>query len=346
MILAYRTPDLLQGLKKLPKRLLLGKWGRNDSVKGAFEVNATTAALLPEIQKALGFDRVALDFEHNTVPGTEAYAASAEPRKVAGHGTPRVVEGEGLYVEDIEWTPEGRDSVLGGHHPDISPAIKTNDAGEVVFLHSGALCRQGAVPDLMVFAVAQVLSSAQLQAFSAAVAGEHKPTHTHTMDYKKMLLSLLALLGEETHSADTDDKALEASVRAAETKLKKPPEDPAKTPEEGKEEIRALSATIKDLGGQVGALQKRLDESERARIHAEALAAGKIIPHSAADLPLEQFTKLVADLPADQVPLKQRTPEGVKSFTASLTPTNSADETVRKQLGLSKEAWEKHNNAA
>ena len=58
---------------------------------------------------------------------------------------PRVIPGEGLFIENLRWTPEGEASVKGGHHPDLSPAIKTNDAGEVVFVHSAALCRQGGV---------------------------------------------------------------------------------------------------------------------------------------------------------------------------------------------------------
>ena len=86
VIFAFVAPNQLAGVKELPSRLRVAKWGRNDSVKGAFVVNETTARFLPAIQKAVGFDSVALDFEHNTVPETDAYKADREPRKVAAHG--------------------------------------------------------------------------------------------------------------------------------------------------------------------------------------------------------------------------------------------------------------------
>jgi phage I-like protein len=325
VIFAFVAPNQLAGVKELPSRLRVAKWGRNESVKGTFVVNETTARFLPAMQKAVGFDTVALDFEHNTVPETEAYKADREPRKVAAHGVPRVVPGEGLFVENLRWTPEGKASVEGGHHPDLSPAIKTNDAGEVVFLHSSALCRQGAVPDLQVFTAA--LSPRQLQTFSAAIAATASPA----MDYKTLLLLILGL---DAHASDTDittaaqgfAKKLTAAAGQAQT-------------------IETMSSELKTLGQKFGELQKGLDEAEKAKLTAQAVLSGKIITASVSELPLEQFRKIVAELPANQVPLDQRTVDGMKAFSAGsgvvTAPTAEIDEAVRKQLGISKDDWAK-----
>lgn len=118
-------------------------WGDNPGAKGNFILNGTSLAQLPKNQKASGFDRVALDFEHNTVKGSSAY--KGEPVLVAGHGTPDLVSGVGLFLNNIEWTAEGRQFVGGRHYIDLSPTILTNSAREVTFLHSAAVCRQGAL---------------------------------------------------------------------------------------------------------------------------------------------------------------------------------------------------------
>lgn len=327
VIFAFVAPNTLAGLKELPARVRVAKWGRNESVKGAFTVNETTARLLPAMQRTVGFDTIALDFEHNTVPATDAFKADKEPRKVAAHGVPRVIPGEGLFIENLRWTPEGEASVKGGHHPDLSPAIKTNDAGEVVFVHSAALCRQGAVPDLQVFSAA--LTPAQITAFSAA-------SHTHfpSMDYKQLLLLLLGL---DAHATDAD------ITTAAKTFATKLAEAAGQS-----QEIKTLSATLKTLGEKFAALEKGQEAAEKSAITAHAVAAGKVITAAVSELPLESFRKIVAELPANQVPLAQRTPEGVKAFSATgaTAAGATAEAEVREKLGISPETWAKHNKAA
>ena len=336
MIFAFVAPNSLAGLgsNPLPTRLRVAKWGRNDSVKGAFTVNETTARFLPAMQKAVGFDTIFVDFEHNTVPETEAYKADKEPRKVAAHGVPRVVPGEGLWIENLRWTPEGEASVKGGHHPDLSPAIKTNDAGEVIFLHSSALCRQGAVPDLQIFSAA--LSPTQLQTFSALSSRlSTLSSISPAMDYKTLLLLILGL---DAHATDAD---ITQAAKCFAGKLS----DAASQ----SDTIKSMSAELKSLGEKFGGLQKGLDDAEKAKITAQAILSGKIITASVGELPLDQFRKIVAELPANQVPMDQRTVEGVKAFSASGVIAHGATqdaEEVRSKLGISKETWDKHNKAA
>jgi hypothetical protein len=60
---------------ELPSRLKLLNWGANATVKGVVKVGPQTQADLAANQKTLGFDRVALDFDHQTVPGSDTFKA-------------------------------------------------------------------------------------------------------------------------------------------------------------------------------------------------------------------------------------------------------------------------------
>lgn len=85
--------DLLNGGG--PKRLVILPWGESEINGGErIKVNATTLAELPVNQGLVNFDRLALDFNHNTVPGTPFY--KGEPAKVAAYASVSVVEGEGI----------------------------------------------------------------------------------------------------------------------------------------------------------------------------------------------------------------------------------------------------------
>lgn len=118
-------------------------WGENPGAKGTFIINETSLQLLPKHQTQYNYDRVALDFEHNTVPNSPTY--KGEPAEVAAYGTPEILSNDGLYLKDLEWTKEGIKYVGGGHYHDLSPTIFPNARGEVIFLHSAAACRQGAL---------------------------------------------------------------------------------------------------------------------------------------------------------------------------------------------------------
>ena len=146
-LFALRVPgkDALAG-DALPDRVRFLKWGRNETTKGPFIVDDYTARVLPLNQAKLGFERVALDYEHNTVPGTSEYERSQEPRPVAAHGAVQVVPGEGLYLVGLNWTPSGRDHAR--NYEDLSGALSKDAQDRVVFAHSVALTHNGATPDV------------------------------------------------------------------------------------------------------------------------------------------------------------------------------------------------------
>lgn len=151
-LITLKTPISNGALKgDLPSRLKLLNWGENPSVKGAVKVSEISARELPIKQLAAGYDRIALDFEHNTVPGAPEYERTKEPREVAAYGTPRIVANEGLFLEDVQWTPAGKRDAL--NFADLSPAVQMDDAGNIVFIHSSALTRNGAVEGLSFFNV-------------------------------------------------------------------------------------------------------------------------------------------------------------------------------------------------
>lgn len=134
----------------LPNRFKVLGWGANPNTKGRpLIVSTKTVQALPALQRARGHQKVALDFEHNTVPGSKAYKESQEPRAVASFNTLEVVEGEGVFFNVDRWTPEGAKGAP--NFQDISPAVEMDDQGHVVFIHSAGLCRNGSVYDLEFF---------------------------------------------------------------------------------------------------------------------------------------------------------------------------------------------------
>jgi hypothetical protein len=112
---AYRIANNALSASDLPTRLKLLEFGVNVTTKGDVVLGDKTLSLFSSNQKTLGFDRVAIDFEHNTVEGTPAYKESKEPRDVAAYGTPELVPGEGLFLGNITWTPIGLEKARNFH---------------------------------------------------------------------------------------------------------------------------------------------------------------------------------------------------------------------------------------
>lgn len=150
---------------ELPTRLKLLNWGRNDTVKGPVIVDDVCAEIFSANQKVLGFERVALDFEHNTVPGSPEYERTKEPRDIAAQGAPRIIRGDGLYLEDLTWFGLGKEKAPT--YEDLSPAVKWDENSRLVFMHSTALTRNGAVYGLT-FLSAKTMSNQNLQLADAS----------------------------------------------------------------------------------------------------------------------------------------------------------------------------------
>lgn len=283
------TPITLDASGAMPTRLKLLAWGANATGgKGTFLVNETTLAQLAANQKASNFDRVAFDFEHNTVKGSPNYAG--EPCKVAGHGTPLVLSGEGLFLDAIEWTAEGKEFVGGRHYIDVSPSILTSPKGEVIFLHSAAACRQGATVGATITLSADLNSKLQPSMFEPA----------------KALKKLLGL----------PDTATEAELETAYS---------AAMADMGESSVKTLSAEIKTLKAakpdstsnvqsELATLKANFEkfmktsvESERTALLSAAAAAGKVIPETLKGIADLTILSAAIDAIAPSVPLTKQT---------------------------------------
>lgn len=338
LLRAGGLPFARPGGDELPDRLVMLPWGTSETVsKGRVTVNETTAGLLPVNQDRSNRSRVAIDFSHNSVEGSEFYRG--EPVALAGYADVEVIPGEGLVFTNIDWTDEGRRRA--GDYRELSAAVLTNKSGEVVWCHSGAICRHGQVPGLSL----HTLAAAQDSVLRCLALDADSPSPDNTMDYKQILTVILGL------PEDADDEAITAAA-----------ESYAKKRETEAEELKTLSTGLADLrktidglpaetnivalAQRIETLEKSDETRERAAITAEAISQGKIIPLSADKLPLESFRAIVADLPADQVPVTQRTPEHIKTLASSGIGTggDQVAEQVRRQMGISKDQWDKHNN--
>lgn len=264
----------------LPRRMMILRWGENPNALGRrVVVGRTLADRLADPD--CPFSTVALDFEHNTCPGTRAYEESAEPRPVAGFGRLVCEEGKGVFLEMERWTPEGEK--MAHHYEDLSATPVLGEAGNVLAIASVALCRTGAVPGI-------TFSPSPL---SSDPTNPNK--ETNQMDFKAILIKLLGL---------PEDASDEAIAKAAEEKQQKPAQPAAPEPEGG----------VAPLAARIEALEKRADEAEKSAILAQARAEGKVVALSAdalAALTPAQLKETAERTPAT-VPLSAQTPAAVK----------------------------------
>ena len=285
--------SLSADVAKLPRRIKVLNWGDNPNCHGK-RVNVGALFVKCLNAETYPYRKVALDFEHNTFPGTAAYKESKEPRPVAGFGTIEAVEGDGVYITMSSWTPEGEK--MAANYADVSAGAVTDKEGNLVAVASVALCRAGAV-DGMDFVEAP-LSGGISSALSGIINNNQKGQQA--MDYKALLLKLLGL-GE-----DATDEAIRAALDAA---GKKPTQE---------EQDAALSAAVKaaveeavkPINEKVAALSAAAEAHEKADLIAEAAREGKVIALGAdalGKITVEDLKATIAKTPVT-VPLSAKTP--------------------------------------
>jgi phage I-like protein len=312
----------------LPARLKLLGWGDNPAIRGInAKVGLHTLRTMPELMRSQNMDKVALDFEHNTVQGTPAYMESCEPRCVAAFGTPRIVEGEGLFLEDLVYTPQGQTHAL--NFIDLSPAVHIDPkTGEVDFLHSVALTRAGAVEGLSFFSV--------------EAGGVATTAKGDAMDWKDFIKSFN---GSAEDATDEQIKeAFGAKVKALAAEAAAPAVDSVTalsarvaglaTGAGNDGELTALSATVAGLTDEVTALSAELVAMRRQAVCEQAVREGKVIPLSAEQITAMDpatLAEMVGKLPPT-VPMDRRTPEHIKALSSSAA--DSALKAVALKCGM------------
>lgn len=151
-------------IKVLPSKVKLLNWGENKTTVGPVFVDDETARVFSANQRAIGRERVPVDFEHNTVPGTPEYNRSYEPRPIAGHSALVCMAGKGIFAEGITWTDTGL--ALAANYEDVSLAPMLDKEKRVVAAHSWALTHAGAAPG-MTFALAALSACGRFRTLNA-----------------------------------------------------------------------------------------------------------------------------------------------------------------------------------
>lgn len=260
--------------KTLPTRLKFFAWGDNKSTDGNFRVGEKTGTELSANQKKFGFERVAIDFNHCSVPGTDTYKdllKVGQPPLIFGYGRVETVPDDGIYLEDIIWTP------LGVQHArnfeDLSPAIQDED-GEVTLVHSVALTPNGKVEGL--------------EFFNATLAArENSAATTVALAEKSLtLLSVAGMLGlPETSEEKVVLEKLTDILRVA-----------SSTPTAATAEVTALSARVKILEESIQRNAAMEQDAERIRVVTLLAAEGKL-PHRGDGAVYSRDELLALDVP-------------------------------------------------
>ena len=125
----------------LPTRIKLLDWGENPSDRGAVLVDETTAKMLRKQIDDDIYERLVIDFDHQSEAESDTFEKS--PRHHAGYGNLEVVDGDGVYLANVEWTPTGEE--YAPDYRDLSPALLVDDDKRVVGITSVAIVTNGAL---------------------------------------------------------------------------------------------------------------------------------------------------------------------------------------------------------
>lgn len=307
---------------KLPSRIKILNWGRNESVRGDILLDEVSTQHLSINQRKHGCEKVALDFEHNTAKGSEEYNRTKEPRAVAAYGIPRVTHGDGLYLDNVEWTPEGHANAK--NYADLSPAIAMDKDGRVTFLASVALCRNGAVYDLSFF-------NAEGR---APQVPDHSSTSKTIMPDKIFLTlcSIATALGLPEAATENEVSAqlktlsaLPAKLAALEAKLGNAPAVQTFSATVGEKTITLTAPEITSrflaLENKIETQQKALDDSAKATVISRFAAEGKV-PKGVDGKPLDAAALAKLDLPTLQI-MAANTPATVPLSARTRQPVDN-----------------------
>lgn len=319
----YAVSAGLLAAKELPRRMKFADWGDATGVGGKrIRVNSLSVASIPIQQAKNGWDRISLDYEHNTLKGTPEFERTREPRAIAAHGRVDIVPGDGLYLDDLVWTPHG--VTYAREYCDLSPAPLQTADDTIVGVHSVALCRHGVIDGLRAYSVElpdEGASNMDWKKWLADLCG--MPEDTADADLKKGFMAKVSALCAEAIApvvAVAEDLKTKLTALSA--------GDPAQT-------ITALSADVTGLKTEIVDLKSGIERRDRSDIVRQAALDGKVIPLSAEQLdvtPVATLRDMAAKL-AVTVPMEQRTPERINALSADAA-VSTALETVARACGV------------
>lgn len=295
---------------KLPSRVRLFSWGENlGRTTGArIVVGEKSQQCLSVNQTRFARDLVALDYEHQSVPGHPRF--KEDPRHNAAHGKIELIEGDGVYLSGISYTPNGREHALS--YADVSAVAHTDKDGNLLMVSSVALTQAGDVSG-MTFdeAVAALSATDQIE--------NPKTMEKENDKFRELLISLLGL-----KPADGEDKVTDEAIVAAAAAHSEKKEDKAEAPE----------------GENVVAMSARFDAMEKNHLVQMATIQGKVIPLSAEGLKetsLATLQTMIEKLPAGEVPTDRKGKSEVPSD--DVVALSADDKKVMDQLGLTEDEY-------
>lgn len=280
----------------LPSVLTLLQWGSNKTDQGTFLVNERTAACIAQQVAAGTYERVLIDFEHNSVKGHPNY--QPPPRHHAGVGDVACSADRGLGLANVGWTPSGQ--THGKDYPDLSPVLSYDARTmEVVGLNSVALVPNGGVIDL---------------SFFNAHAPEANQKEETTMDPKlQELVNAVAALSASIDALKTDVATLKTGQAA----------------------LSATPPGLTELKTQFAAFDAKVIAAERTAILEGAAREGKVVALQAdalAKLSPDDLRAHVKALPVT-VPLQAKTPDTDKGGQGTAV-LSAVQKTIAAQLGI------------
>lgn len=331
----------------LPSRIKVFNWGRNETLKGDFWLDdrsmtgqyktkdGKTLFGFNDVQKEMGWDTIALDYEHNTVPGTQEYLSCAEPRPVAAHLKCEIVRGDGMYCNVQDWTPSGKENAK--NYADLSGSpLSTDIHGQNVIMgmHSVALTQHGATEGLTFLTNGLPADlQAKITTLSADfTTGSDNQTKAMDKETKKILCAMLSM--DELKSSDEEVMKCMSSMAASgkigmrdgplnhaggtkpEIKTFSADEITKLVTDQVAAIVTPLTASVTFLTAAAEASTKASEKSQRDALVAQAGKEGKIIPLSTeavGRMPVADLQELVKALPKSTLQTRQSNPTLVKA---------------------------------
>lgn len=349
---------------ELPERIKIFDWGTNKTNQGDVTVNETTLECFSGNQRRLARETIHIDFNHNTVPGTEAYQADKEPRATAGYGVPIVIKGKGMFVEAIETTPTGVKSAAD--YKDLSPAPFVDDKGTVVGLHSVALCQAGSTEGLTLCDAAQKALSAELKSLAMPTIGLRDTNKDDSMpnayrqandqQYTNMYENNMKQIKDFMDNPSNESYEQVCAMLKAHYTTMGGKKGPLDSPRPGTEittqtlsaedvtkaieaSLKPLTARIETLTTEIEGSRKSLEQAERDAVITQASKDGKVIPLSAdtlKTLPLSALKEMVGQL-KPVVPMKTTlrtlTADGKPEKKTRSDSARAIEESIVRQYG-------------
>ena len=306
--------------ENLPNRIQLFAWGENPSDKGAFTVDSTTLSSIRDQIAGEAHKRVVIDFDHQSDPNSPTFVPS--PRHHAGYGDVEVVEGEGVFLSSIDWTPKGRE--YAPDYMDVSPvAVHTRKDRVVLGIKSVSLVPNGSLHGRTLFSAdADPQPQQEIpMADSQTAPDAQKPEEA------------MAAMAEEIKALKSQLEAALAEVGALREKVEAKADEKRPDPA-----VEALSAKTADQGQQISTLAAALDAQRKETMVQLAAAQGKAVALGDAAITALSVEDLAAHIRGigATVPMHRQTPmssAGEASTTCLAAQQNALMAQIRKETG-------------